>query len=224
MTSPYASTIGSIDRSSIVSKTYIKMGLAVLCSSVCASLAVKMQYFMSLSVMLIGILVLCVANVYIAKKIDSMPSAAVYGLLFAEAAFMGFMLGGSLQYYAPNMIALAFGVAVALYGVMAIVGWTTKKDLTRLGPILFSAVIVLILVEIILLFLNAPLLWMICSAVSIVLFSLYTAYDMQKLKYIQDDGSEMSGKLSTLMALSLYLDFVNIFINVLSLLGGGSRN
>lgn len=214
----------TVASTSIVTKTYLKMGAALAVSSACAAIAVQQHYFMGLKTLLIGFLVVVVANIFIAAKLESMPSIVVYALLFGEAAFMGFMLGGTLQLYAPDVIALAFGVSVAFYAFMAIVGWTTKKNLTKLGPILGSALIVLIIVEIILLFIHAPFMWMACSAFAVVLFAGYTAYDMQKIKYIRDDGSAMSGKLSTMAALNLYLDFINLFVNILSLLGGGRRN
>lgn len=103
-------------------------------------------------------------------------------------------------------------------------GWITKKDMTRVGSVCSTALIVLIIVEIIMLFIGTPGIWMLLSAVSIIIFAGLTLWDAQKLRGLTNDGSVLSENMSTFLALELYLDFLNMFMNILQLLGGRSRD
>ena len=105
---------------------------------------------------------------------------------------------------------------------MALVGYTTKTDLTSMGKILFMALIGIIIATVVNIFLKSSGLQMIVSYLGVLIFVGLTAYDSQKIKHMLQmapDASEASQKLALLGALTLYLDFVNLFIYLLRIFG-----
>ena len=124
--------------------------------------------------------------------------------------------------YAPSVIAKTFFVTAGTFGVMALVGYTTKTDLTSFGKLLFMALIGLIIATIVNMFLGSSMLELIISGVGVVIFVGLVAYDTQKIKQMMlmaPDGGESMQKLAVLGALSLYLDFINLFLYLLRFFG-----
>ena len=114
------------------------------------------------------------------------------------------------------------GITAATFGVMALIGYTTKTDLSKLGSILFMALIGLIIATVVNMFVHSSGLMMIISYVGVLIFVGLTAYDTQKIKLMlneQSSANESAQKLALLGALSLYLDFVNLFIYLLRIFG-----
>jgi FtsH-binding integral membrane protein len=119
-------------------------------------------------------------------------------------------------------IGMVFFITAATFGVMALIGYTTKTDLSKMGNILYMALIGLIIATVVNLFVHSSGLQLIISYIGVLLFVGLTAYDTQKIKqmlYEQDSADESAQKLALLGALSLYLDFVNLFIYLLRILG-----
>lgn len=108
-----------------------------------------------------------------------------------------------------------------MFGIMAIIGWTTKKDLTSWGSLLFMALIGILIVMCINFLLHSHMLDYIISIIGVVVFTLLTAYDVQKLKNMSY-GSDK--KASVMGALALYLDFLNLFLFLLRLFGVSSSS
>ena len=109
-----------------------------------------------------------------------------------------------------------------MFGVMGLVGYTTKTDLTKMGNLLFMALIGIIIASLVNMFLKSSGLGYMISFLSVIIFTGLTAYDVQKLKNIGGSveyGSESAAKLSVLGALTLYLDFINLFLALLRLFG-----
>lgn len=124
--------------------------------------------------------------------------------------------------YTTLSVALAFLVAAIYFGVLVILGTVVKMDLTRIGTVCLAGLFVYIIFSIVMLFFNFGILSLIMPFISLVLFAGITAYDMQKSLQLYNNASsnpEMLEKLSIYGAFSLYLDFVNIFLNILRLLG-----
>ena len=201
-------------------RVFGKMTLATIASGLAAWFMLAQGIDLALGPSIIGLLIVVVLNVWMVSKIETMNPLALYGMLAFESVYMGALLGGVLQYYEPGTILVAFIVSAIYFAALMLVGLTTHKDLTRVGTVASIALIVLIVVEIVLLFINAPALWMIASAVSLIIFAGLTAYDAQKMKYVKYDGSTSTENLTTMLALNLYLDFVNIFVNMLEIMGG----
>ena len=153
-------------------------------------------------------------------------SAPVMMLLFVVfSAIMGISFSFILLAYTPGSILGCFLSASAMFGVMAFMGYTTKKDLTSFGRIMIMGLIGIIIASIINFFLNSSSLDYIISFIGVMVFTGLTAYDVQKLKRI-GEGIEAEGtpavevkKRSIMGALSLYLDFINLFLFLLRLFG-----
>jgi FtsH-binding integral membrane protein len=110
---------------------------------------------------------------------------------------------------------------VALFAIMAIAGYTTKTDLTKLGSLLFIGLIGIIVASLINMFMHSERMDYILSILGVIVFTGLTAYDVQKIKNMaaEDDGSTPFKKMSIMGALTLYLDFINIFLYLLRLFG-----
>ena len=125
--------------------------------------------------------------------------------------------------YTLTSIANVFFITAGTFGVMAFLGYTTKKDLTSLGRMMFIVLIGIIIATIVNLFLGSWMLNMIVSYVGVVIFVGLTAYDSQKIKhmlYEADSMDEGAQKLALLGSLTLYLDFINLFLMLLRIFGG----
>lgn len=125
--------------------------------------------------------------------------------------------------YTLTSIANVFFITAGTFGVMAFLGYTTKKDLTSLGRMMFIGLIGIIIATIVNLFLGSSMLNMIVSYVGVVIFVGLTAYDSQKIKYMlyeADSMDEGAQKLALLGSLTLYLDFINLFLMLLKIFGG----
>ena len=154
--------------------------------------------------------------------IQKMSASLATALFAAYAALNGVTLGFVFAVYSPAAITSAFATTAVTFGAMAVFGSVTKCDLTKLGSILFMALIGLIIASLVNVFwANSTLYWAITYA-GVLIFVGLTAYDAQKIKhlYLELGGtSEMNRKLMVLGALSLYLDFVNLFLYLLRIFG-----
>ena len=142
------------------------------------------------------------------------------GLFFVFAALLGLTTGVIVSFYTTGSIATAFFSAAAMFGAAAFYGYTTKRSLVGLGPTLFMGMIGLIVASIVNIFLgSSPLGWAI-ALIGVVIFTIFTAYDVQKI--VHGDYAAALGsmeKASILAAMHLYIDFVNLFLFLLRLLG-----
>ncbi|NML21417.1 Bax inhibitor-1/YccA family protein [Pseudoflavitalea sp. G-6-1-2] len=153
-------------------------------------------------------------------------SAPMLTLLFMlYAAINGISFSFILLAYTANSVLGCFLSASAMFGVMAVMGYTTKKDLTSFGRILMMALIGIVIAMLINMFLKSDTMGYVISIIGVMVFTGLTAYDVQKLKRIGagieygDVPASEGKKLSILGALTLYLDFINIFLFLLRLFG-----
>lgn len=157
-------------------------------------------------------------------------SAAINKLSLTTATLMfvlysvvnGATLASIFFVYTASSIAEVFFITAGTFGAMAIFGYTTKTDLASMGRLLFMALIGLILAAIVNIFVQNSMLDFVISAIGVLVFVGLTAYDSQKIKSMlmtAGDMSETTQKVALLGALTLYLDFVNLFIYLLRLLG-----
>ncbi|MCX6280967.1 MAG: Bax inhibitor-1/YccA family protein [Bacteroidetes bacterium] len=151
-------------------------------------------------------------------------SALSMSLLFiAFSVLMGMSLSFILQVYTQSSIVQTFFVTAGMFGIMAVAGYTTKTDLTKFGSILFMGLIGIILASLINFIMHSGTLDYIISILGVLIFTGLTAYDVQKLKRIGagagEFGEENARKMSIFGALTLYLDFINLFLFLLRFLG-----
>lgn len=140
----------------------------------------------------------------------------------AYSALTGASLSFIFLAYTGASIASVFGVTAAVFAVMALAGYTTKTDLTKLGSILFIGLIGIVIAMMVNMFLHSDAMGYVISIISVIIFTGLTAYDMQRLKQLGGtvvSGTEMAQKMALMGALSLYLDFLNLFLALLRLFG-----
>lgn len=143
-------------------------------------------------------------------------------LYVAFAAIMGISISFSLMIYTTSSVLGCFLSASALFGVMAVAGYTTKTDLTKFGSLLFMFLIGIIIASVVNFFLQSSQLDYIISFIGVAVFIGLTAYDVQRLKRIGagiEYGDASANKMVIMGALSLYLDFINLFLMLLRVFG-----
>lgn len=150
-------------------------------------------------------------------------SYTVNMLLFAAySALLGVTLSVIFAVYHLGSIYQVFAITVFMFGFMAIYGYYTKSDLTAVGQIMFMGLIGLIIASLINLFLGNPVMDYVISFFGVLIFTALTAYDVQKIKFLGDNflvSGEDDRKVALMCALTLYLDFVNLFLYLLRFLG-----
>lgn len=138
-------------------------------------------------------------------------------LFFTYAFINGLSLSILCVAYTGASLFGAFLSASAVFAVMSVIGYTTKTDLTKYGPILFAGLIALLIVMVVNIFVGSSALNTAISCLGVLLFTALTAYDTQKIAEQVRDNSD--GKAGIMGALTLYLDFLNLFLFILNLLG-----
>jgi FtsH-binding integral membrane protein len=139
-------------------------------------------------------------------------------MLMGFGAAQGLSMGALLYIYTAHSVITAFLMAAIVFGTFAMIGYTTKRDLSAMGTFLFVGLIGIIIASIVNIWLNLTALAFVVNVLAVLIFTGLTAYDMQKLKHIYLDGGD-SSRVRTFGALSLYLDFINIFVSLLQLIG-----
>ncbi len=155
---------------------------------------------------------------------EKLSPALATGLFFLYAALNGVSLASIFLLYTGASIAVVFFIAGGMFASMSVFGFVTKRDLSAMGRFFFMGVIGLIIASVVNLFLGSPALTWAISVVGVVIFAGLTAWDTQKLKEMVSSGIVVSGteaarKLSIYGALTLYLDFINMFLFLLRLFG-----
>jgi uncharacterized protein len=151
---------------------------------------------------------------------DSMSPMTARLFFYLFAAVMGASLSIFFMMFKIGSIFQVFFITSATFAVMSVYGYTTNKDLSSLGSFLLMGVIGLVIAGIINIFLQSPVMTFVISCIAVLVFTVLVAVDTQQLKevYYSKFGDERE-KLGILGALNLYMDFINIFVNLLQLLG-----
>jgi FtsH-binding integral membrane protein len=158
-------------------------------------------------------------------RIQRMSLAAAQLTFWAYAALVGLSLSGIFYVYTGSSIARVFFITAATFAATSVYGYTTRTDLTRFGSFLFMGLIGVVIAMLVNMFLRSTVLQMTLSVMGVIVFTGLTAYDTQRLKaiYAEDDDGAVAGKKSILGALTLYLDFLNLFLMLMQLLGDRRR-
>ncbi|MBQ9585938.1 MAG: Bax inhibitor-1/YccA family protein [Muribaculaceae bacterium] len=211
--------------SKVMRKVYMKMFLGLLVTALTSWLVLTNETILMTLVQSRGLLIgLCVAELalvfILSMAINKLSSPVATLLFYAYAVINGITLTPIFLMYTMSSIALTFFVTAGVFLAMSIYGYTTKSDLTKFGTFMVMALIGLIVCTIINIFwANSVMDWIISFA-GVIIFIGLTAWDTQKIKQMAQETDEMNvGKLATLGALSLYLDFINLFLYLLRFLG-----
>tara|TARA_B100001540_G_scaffold195293_1_gene172048 strand:- start:1567 stop:2331 length:765 start_codon:yes stop_codon:yes gene_type:complete len=158
---------------------------------------------------------------YMSFGIRKMSAAKAQTTFWVFAALMGASLASIFLVYTGASITRVFFITAGTFGAMSIYGYTTKRDLTKFGSFLMMGLIGIIIASIVNFFMKSSMMYFVISVLGVLIFVGLTAYDTQKIKnmYLASDDSEISGKKAVMGALTLYLDFINLFIMLLRLFG-----
>ena len=152
------------------------------------------------------------------------PAPVAVGTLHAFAGLMGLSMSVIFITYAMTSIFTAFMGAAVLFGTMSMYGYFTKRSLEGMGSFLFVGLIAIIIASIINIFVGSTIMQMVISAISILIFLGFTAYDTQQIREaVSVEGDDWMA-VEIMGALTLYLDFINLFVNLLQLIGVAPGN
>ncbi len=158
---------------------------------------------------------------FLSFRVGKMSVGAAQTTFWVFAALLGVSLSTIFAVYTLTSITQVFFIAAATFGATSLYGYTTKRDLTSFGSFLFMGLIGIIIAMVVNIFLQSSALGFAISVIGVLVFVGLTAYDTQKIKeqyYVGDDGT-VAGRKAIMGALSLYLDFINLFLMLLRLFG-----
>lgn len=209
----------------VMTQVYLWMTAGLLVTAALASFTANTPALVSLIfgtplfwVLLVGELIMVFV---ISARVGKMSAGMATGLFLAYSALNGLTLAIIFLAYTATSIATTFFVTAGTFGVMSLYGYTTKRDLSGMGSILFMALIGLILASIVNIFwANSTLYWIITYA-GVLIFVGLTAWDTQKIKRMTTQATDETSirRIAILGALILYLDFINMFLFMLRIFG-----
>ena len=158
---------------------------------------------------------------FLSFRIEKMSVTAARTTFLGYAALVGITFAPILLLYTGASVAQVFFITVATFGAMSLWGYTTQRDLTGMGSFLFMGLIGIVIASLVGFFVKSSMLQWVISVAGVIIFTGLTAYDTQKIKEMYDvnDDGTVSGRKAVMGALSLYLDFINLFLMLLRLVG-----
>jgi FtsH-binding integral membrane protein len=157
----------------------------------------------------------------LSARIHKMSASGAQTMFWVYAGLVGLMLAPILVVYTGMSIAKVFFMTAGMFGAMSLYGYTTKRDLSKMGAFLMMGLIGILIAIIVNIFLQSPALHFAISVIGVLIFVGLTAYDTQKIKemYVAGDGGDTVTRKAVMGALMLYLDFLNMFLFLLMLFG-----
>ncbi|CAL7960388.1 putative Bax1-I family protein YbhL [Alphaproteobacteria bacterium] len=205
---------------------YKHMSIALLITSVIAylvSVSPTMQMLALNPISFIGIAIATIAiAVYMGSRILSLSVEKARNFLWLYAALIGLTLSSLFIIYTGASVAKAFLITASTFGAMSLYGYTTRRDLTAVASFLFMGLFGIVIASLVNMFLYSGRMSFIISIASVVVFTGLAAYDTQKIKdlYYQVAGrGDVENKVAVYGAFSLYLDFINLFMSLIRLVG-----
>ena len=213
---------------SLFRQAYLWMAMALAITGMMALLVAGSPAMLSLIFSSkFSFLVLIVAEIalvwYLSARIERLSFTTATLMFIIYSLLNGAMLSSIFLLYTAASIATTFFVTAGTFGVMCVYGYVTKRDLTSIGNICLMAVIGLIIAGLVNIFLQSSMMSLIISGIGVLVFVGLTAYDTQKIKHLLvQEGLEVNDstkKIALLGSLTLYLDFINLFLYLLRFLG-----
>ena len=220
-------TQSDIDERTFISQVYLWMATALVATAVVAALVASdvslVIAVVSNPLLLLGLLIGEIALVVVlSAAMNRLSAATATALFFGYAALNGVTLSFIFLVYTDASIASTFLVTAGTFAVMSAYGFYTQRDLTSIGNLLVMGLIGFLIASVVNLFLRSDAIYWITTYAAILIFVGLTAYDTQRIKRMASGGiagGEMERKASILGALRLYLDFVNLFLLLLRVMG-----
>jgi hypothetical protein len=154
-------------------------------------------------------------------RINQMSVGAAQATFWAYAGLVGIGISPILLVYTGASVAQVFFITAATFGAMSLWGYTTRADLSRFGSFLFMGLIGIVIASLVNMFLHSAMMTFVVSIIGVLVFTGLTAYDTQWIKesYVANDDGTVAGRKAIFGALRLYLDFLNLFLMLMQLLG-----
>ena len=205
---------------SVYNKMFLALCLTGLVAFICST-SPEILAFMSGGFSIILMIATFAIVIYISARINKIDSEKASGLFWIYSALLGVFLSPLFAIYTGESIANSFFMTAIFFGGMSLYGYTTKKDLTNVGSFMRVGLFTVIISSIVNLFLKSSVIQIGLSALCIIIFAGLTAFDVQKIKSFYDLNldEETLKKRAVIGALSLYLDFINMFLSILRFLG-----
>src|SRR6201987_3243072 len=161
------------------------------------------------------------AVLFLSFRIERMSIGAAQATFWTYAALMGLSLAGIFLLYTGTSIARVFFITAGTFAAMSLYGYTTQRDLSQFGSFLFMGLIGIVLASLVNIFIGSSALQFAISVIGVIIFTGLTAWDTQRIKevYLESDPGDLLTKKALMGALSLYLDFINLFVMLLQLVG-----
>ena len=161
------------------------------------------------------------ALLFLSFRVERMSIGAAQATFWTYAALMGLSLAGIFLVFTGASIARVFFITAATFAAMSLYGYTTQRDLSQFGSFLFMGLIGIVLASLVNIFLASSALQFAISVIGVIVFTGLTAWDTQRIKevYLGSDPGDVLTKKALMGALALYLDFVNLFVMLLQLVG-----
>ena len=215
------------EQSSFIAKVYGWMTAALIITGLvavwCASNPAAIEFIFGSKLVFWGLIIVeivCVASlVAVIGRISSTTATLIF---IGYSALNGLTLSGIFLIYTSESIANTFFITATTFGLMSAYGYFTKRDLTTIGNLAFMALLGLIIASVVNMFLDSEMLYWITTYAGILIFVALIAYDTQKIKnlnVIGNEGTEEDKKEAIMGALTLYLDFINLFLYLLRIFG-----
>lgn len=210
--------------SSLISKVYVWMTLALAITGVTAyGVATTPTLFMTMGKMMWGLIIAELVLVFTLSAAINRLSLSVATLMFIVYSVLnGCMLSSIFYVYSPMIITKVFFITAGTFGITAAYGYATKRDLSSFGRIFYMALLGLFIATVVNFFMKSATLDYLLSYAGVIIFTGLTAWDSQKIRKLlqmQYEVDEKSQKLALLGALTLYLDFINLFLYLLKIFG-----
>ncbi|MBU0481588.1 MAG: Bax inhibitor-1/YccA family protein [Proteobacteria bacterium] len=162
--------------------------------------------------------------IYLSARIEKISAGAATSLFLVYSALNGATLSAILLIYTASSVAATFFIAGGMFAAMAVYGTVTKKDLTSMGSFMMMGLMGMIIAMLVNIFLRSSMMEWVISAIGVIVFTGLTAYDVQKISNIgaagiMNGGEAIIRKGAIMGALALYLDFINLFLSLLRLMG-----
>ena len=209
----------------VMRRVYGKMTLGLLVTAIVSFLVVSTPaalnlLFSSMSMIWILFAVEIGLVIYLSARIDKLSSAAATTLFYVYRALNGVVLAPIFLVYTGSSIAMTFAITAGTFGAMTIFGYVTRQDLSKFGSFLFMALLGLIVCIVVNMFMHNSMFDLLISIAGVFIFVGLTAWDTQSIKRMcAETDPSMLGKVATMGALSLYLDFINLFLYLLRFFG-----
>lgn len=211
----------------VMKRVYVRMFVGMLISAFVAlgvaSSQAALQFFFGNQLVFWGMFIAMLVMAWVIPgRLNRMSTGAVMACFFVYAAMMGAWLAPIFLFYELGTIVYTLFITAGTFGAMSVYGYFTNSDLTRMGSFLMMALFGLIIAMVVNIFLKSSGLEWVISIVGVLLFVGLTAWDTQQVKQLAalNLDPQMADKLATMGAMNLYLDFINLFLFLLRILGG----